>query len=238
MEDSLNSEDMANLQKWGMNHVRLGVMWEAVENVMGFYDQEYLSQVEKLINKLGEYGIYTMIDAHQDVMSRMTCGEGMPDFYAKQVIDLGKPKCNGDWTTDAFKPVREVFGTCRSIKDLNYKTDANGWPKIEECNKDAFFKYYTLSESQGIFDALYTNKHELTDAFVEYWGEVAKRLSKNPYVIGFDPINEPFPADIGEDPSLLEPGVFCKKKLAPLYEKVFKEYKLHNPNTIMYFEPG
>jgi endoglycosylceramidase len=29
--DSLNSEDIQNLKKWGMNFVRLGVMWEGVE---------------------------------------------------------------------------------------------------------------------------------------------------------------------------------------------------------------
>jgi len=47
-----------------MNHVRLGVMWEAVETDMGIYDQKYLDQVEKLINMMGEYGIYTMLDNH------------------------------------------------------------------------------------------------------------------------------------------------------------------------------
>ena len=29
-ELSLNDEDIANLKKWGMNFVRLGVMWEGV----------------------------------------------------------------------------------------------------------------------------------------------------------------------------------------------------------------
>jgi len=24
-----------------------------------------------------------MVDAHQDVMARIACGEGIPDFYAK-----------------------------------------------------------------------------------------------------------------------------------------------------------
>jgi len=68
-----------------MNFVRLGVMWEAVEIAEGVYNQTYLDEIEKLINKLGEHGIYTQIDAHQDVLSRMTCGEGIPDFQAKKV---------------------------------------------------------------------------------------------------------------------------------------------------------
>ena len=41
-ENSLNDEDIENMQKWGMNFVRLGVMWEAVERQEGVYDEAYL----------------------------------------------------------------------------------------------------------------------------------------------------------------------------------------------------
>ena len=63
-QNSLNDEDIANLKRWGMNFVRLGVMWEGVERQPGVYDQVYLDKVETLINKLGEAGIYTLVDAH------------------------------------------------------------------------------------------------------------------------------------------------------------------------------
>lgn len=88
----------------------------------------------------------------------------------------------------------------------------------------------------AIFDALYTNKFNMTDKFVAFWDTVAKKFSDNQYVMGFDPINEPFPADFVEDTSILSPGVFDKKKLAPLYEKVFEKLKKENSETIMYFE--
>lgn len=78
----MTDEDIDNLAKWGMNLVRLGVMWEAVEREPGVYNETYLEEVEKLINKLGEKGIYTMVDAHQDILARRICGEGMPNFYA------------------------------------------------------------------------------------------------------------------------------------------------------------
>jgi len=38
VDDSLTDEDIDNLVKWGMNFVRLGVMWEAVEKTPGVYD--------------------------------------------------------------------------------------------------------------------------------------------------------------------------------------------------------
>ncbi len=69
-----------------MNFVRLGVMWEGVERQAGVYDTEYLAKVDALITRLGEAGIYTLVDAHQDVFARTICGEGVPDFYAKEVI--------------------------------------------------------------------------------------------------------------------------------------------------------
>ena len=61
---SLNDEDIENMVKWGFNFVRLGVMWEAVENAPGQYDDAYLGKVNDLINKLGSRGIYTLVDAH------------------------------------------------------------------------------------------------------------------------------------------------------------------------------
>lgn len=63
-DNSLNDEDIANLKSWGMNFVRLGVMWEGVERKAGEYDADYLDKVEGLINKMGEAGIYTLVDAH------------------------------------------------------------------------------------------------------------------------------------------------------------------------------
>ena len=61
-------------------------MWEAVETSPGVYNDTYLDEVEKLINNLGKKGIYTLIDAHQDTFARITCGEGIPNFYAKELL--------------------------------------------------------------------------------------------------------------------------------------------------------
>lgn len=97
---SLNDYDIQNLKDWGMNFVRLGVMWEAIERERGVYNMTYLYEIDQLITKLGEAGIYTLIDAHQDVFARIICGEGVPDFYAKEVIG-SNPTCYGD-VIDAY----------------------------------------------------------------------------------------------------------------------------------------
>ena len=63
-QNSLNDGDIQDLQDWGFNLVRLGVMWESVETAPGVYNQTYLDEIDKLITKLGEKGIYTLVDAH------------------------------------------------------------------------------------------------------------------------------------------------------------------------------
>ena len=82
-QESLTEQDIKDLKKWGFNFVRLGVSWEAVEveapestpnNIIPMYNYTYLDQIDKIIQSLANHGIYTMIDAHQDVFARIICG--------------------------------------------------------------------------------------------------------------------------------------------------------------------
>ena len=45
-QDSLNDKDIQDLKNWGMNLVRLGVMWEAVETAPGVYNFTYLKEID------------------------------------------------------------------------------------------------------------------------------------------------------------------------------------------------
>jgi hypothetical protein len=39
-------------------------MWEGVETAEGVWNEKYLSDINDLVTKLGEKGIYTLIDSH------------------------------------------------------------------------------------------------------------------------------------------------------------------------------
>ena len=67
---SLTEEDVQQMVEWGVTIVRLGLLWEAVETAPGVYDYDYLASLEQVVNRLGDYGIYVMLDGHQDVFSR------------------------------------------------------------------------------------------------------------------------------------------------------------------------
>jgi endoglycosylceramidase len=207
-------------------------MWESVERAPDTYNMTYLDDVEVLINKLGNRGIYTLVDMHQDVLARKICGEGVPDFYADNL----PTHCEGS----LLATLAEQYGICNSISSYGFRYDEDGNPLIEDCQKHNFAGYYPSPESIELFDRLYTNKTGLTDKFINYWKVVAQRFAGNPYVVGYDPLNEPFPGGILTDPSMfLQPGKFDKVSLEPLYERIHREaYQPADPTKINFFEPG
>ena len=140
-QNSLNDEDITSLKKWSMNFVRLGVMWKGVKRTAGTYDDAYLDKVEAMINKLGDAGIYTLVDAHQDVFARSICGEGMPDFYAKELLKDDDHCMNGFLDT-ILSPIYKMLGVCWDIKDANFRQDDNDDPLIEDCQTRDFYTYY------------------------------------------------------------------------------------------------
>lgn len=89
----------------------------------------------------------------------------------------------------------------------------------------------------SLFDGFFKNKLGVADKFVAYWDKVSERFANNPYVVGYDPFNEPFPGNPARDPLLLTPGHFDQKYLAPLYEKIYEKYQTHDATKHMWFEP-
>jgi endoglycosylceramidase len=75
---TLSDQDFANLQSWGQNIIRLGVMWAGLEPTQGEYNETYIQIIESIVNKASRYGIYTLLDMHQDLLSEKFCGDGLP----------------------------------------------------------------------------------------------------------------------------------------------------------------
>ena len=220
-----------------MNFVRLGVMWEAVERQPGVYDMEYLTKINDLITKLGEAGIYTLVDAHQDVFARMMCGEGVPDFYAREAVGK-RPACINYILDQFLTPYYEKFNFCVDMEKYGYRKDENGDFVVEDCQSRNFAIYYTSPQSVQGFKALYNNTNGLQDKFVDYWDVTSAALTANPYVVGFDPLNEPFPGNPFQDPTLLLPGKMDRTQLAPMYARIYERYQKNDPNSLMWFEPA
>ncbi|XP_064650980.1 endoglycoceramidase-like [Lineus longissimus] len=62
----LNETRLKYFKEWGFNAVRLGTMWTGVEPSRGAYNQSYLNVMKAAVSSLEKYGMYALLDMHQD----------------------------------------------------------------------------------------------------------------------------------------------------------------------------
>jgi len=213
--DSLDSETMANMQKWGFNVVRLGVMWPGVEPSLGEFDEGYLGAISNMTADLAEYGVYTIADLHQDVGSRRFCGEGFPEHYVDSMFADPHSKISKAW--DFPSPLT-----------VELPKDDDGMPNQDECMKHQFAQYYITDQVGALWNELYTPGTPLNLGFSKFWGKVAKTLGDAPHLLAYELINEPSGMCLDGTLSCLKaPGLVFgnaveRNKLTPLYQAASK----------------
>lgn len=199
-------------------------MWEGYEIEEGKYDENYLEKINDLINNLGKNGIYTLVDLHQDVLSRITCGEGVPSWYLKNI----KTKCS-DFT---YGLLFYYLGLCKPMSELIEDYDVNEFTPIKKCLKNEFGKYYLTAESMDSFERLYTEGSPLNQAFLKYWDGVSKHFKDNQYVVGYDLINEPIPGNVYKHPLLYPKGDLQFQKL---YQQASEVIRKNDTKKIVFY---
>ena len=92
------AEDFAAMRKWGMNCVRLGITWDALEPKPGEYDETYLDAVKQRVDAAAAHGLLVLLDMHQDLYSSKY-GDGAPDWAT---LDANAPHQTGAVWSDAY----------------------------------------------------------------------------------------------------------------------------------------
>ena len=169
----LSASDAARMQSLGFDVVRLGIEWQALEPGSGGPNQPkvctqgtpgdphefnravaeaYLSHVAATVHLLSRYGIYTLLDMHQDVYNKDFRGEGAPDWA---VCTDGVPivPSGGRWSTNYANPQLDTA-------------------------VHHFWTNDVVGNLQGQYDLV--------------WATVASYFKNDPWVVGYDPYNEPF----------------------------------------------
>ncbi len=82
-DSGFGADDAEFLAANGFNVVRLGIIWAAVEPQPGVFDAAYLASIAQTVQTLSDYGIYTVLDMHQDNYGGTFGGEGAPDWAAQ-----------------------------------------------------------------------------------------------------------------------------------------------------------
>jgi len=226
ISDSLNDDDIAYCKKWGFNFVRLGVMWEGYETAPGKWDESYLDKISAIVNNLGKHGIYTLIDLHQDMMSRITCGEGVPTWYL-DTHDF-PTKCSDL----PFGLLFYYAGVCKPFEHWIPDYDVNKITPLDKCLKNDFENYFFTPETMYEFEKLYTKGHPLNSGFLKYWDGVSKHFKDNQYVIGYDLINEPLPGSALKNPLLY---FYADRQLQALYQQASEVVRKNDKNKIVFY---
>lgn len=92
------AEDFAALKEKGINLVRLGIVWDAIEHEAGKYNEEYLQWIEDILNRCQENEISVYLDMHQDLYSRLFDG-GAPEWAT---LTEDAPHFKGELWSDAY----------------------------------------------------------------------------------------------------------------------------------------
>ena len=90
--DMTNRTQLAYLKKWGLNVVRLGFMWPGLYPDKGNLNESYARKMVEIVNTLEEFGIYVIIDLHQDMLSSLfESYDGAPLWILNQLPAPKKP---------------------------------------------------------------------------------------------------------------------------------------------------
>ena len=88
------------------------------------------------------------------------------------------------------------------------------------------------------FDNLWNDKDGLWDAYRDAWAAVAAKWAKQPYLMGYDLINEPWS---GSNWAACIPPLGCapfdENKLQPFQQHALEGIRQHDPDNIAWFEP-
>ncbi len=120
---NFTAADAKAIASLGFDMVRLGILWKGIEpgtlapnspqictpGLPGHANQwnasiakSYISKVKETVDLLGKYGIFSLVDMHQDVYNEMFAGEGAPNWA---VCTDGLPATNtGNWSANYAEP--------------------------------------------------------------------------------------------------------------------------------------
>jgi len=215
---SFSRQDAEMLQNLTINSIRLGVEWVGFEPTKGKYEQAYLDKIMQIVQLCHEYGIYVLLDMHQDAYSEQFCGEGFPQ-----------------WTV--YPPVGPIslVGFPVPFKATPFTPDGS-IPSDDQCNNFNWGDGYLTWALAKTFRDLYSNESGNLDAFAAFWKEVAKRFGGQSNVLGYELINEPWGGDQFYDPALLIPGIADHKNLEGAYDQIAQSIREVDNNTLIFFE--
>jgi endoglycosylceramidase len=138
--------DARRLRGWGMNAIRLGVSWRALEPTRDTIDAAYVAKVRRLVRLAGAEGLWVLIDMHQDLWSERFGGNGAPDWAT---FDDGQPFVPSPFPYGYLQPaVGRSFTSFWGNRDLIRSQYVHAYAQLASvlAHEDAVIGYDALNE--------------------------------------------------------------------------------------------
>ncbi|KAH8863343.1 Endoglycoceramidase [Schistosoma japonicum] len=163
------------LRDWGVNVIRLALSWFELKPLENETNWEYVDVIERIVDNAGLYGIYIILDLHQDGLSRR----------------LGAIDSVPHWFMDKIG---------RAPHYLQYP-----WPLTRDPSVNEWFLTYATYESGHVFESIYKNVSGIWRYLGEYWMIMTERFGNKRNLLGYNLLNEPAPGNFYKNPFLLLP---------------------------------
>jgi endoglycosylceramidase len=132
-------------------------------------------------------------------MGEKFCGDGIPNWLADKLHLYN----NFPFPMGSKIPLNE-----------------SGLPSWDKCDKDGWGKYYFSYDVGRAFAQLYKHGSPLNVKFTQFWLKIATRFRNNPYVIGYELINEPFVGNAIRNLGLVIPSIAERAKFQVFYDNL------------------
>lgn len=83
-DNFMKEEDFANVSSWGLDHIRLPIDYNLVEDENGEYIEKGFARIEKAIEYCGKYGLNMVLDLHKTAGYSFDAGEKEDGFFTSE----------------------------------------------------------------------------------------------------------------------------------------------------------
>ncbi len=246
--------DYARLKQWGMNCVRLGILWDGLEPEPGSYNEDYLDAIETRLDWAAAHGLFVFLDMHQDLFSRLYA-DGAPEWAT---LHEGKPHITGAVWSDAYtysQAVQTAFdnfwANAPAANGVGIQERyARTWRVVAKrfAAHPALLGYDLMNEPFMGSDVVPLTqaliRSEFAGRMLQHLGE-AEQPPEKLALIWADDNSRPRIVQALEDPTLyrlfLEAQqdvnrTFERTKLQPMYERVSRAIREVDPKGILFLE--
>lgn len=253
-----DDEDFNKLKSWGVNVIRLGIIWDGLEPQPGVYNDEHLDRMDRIIELAYRNDIWVILDMHQDLYSYVYGADGAPAWAC---LDDGLLHIahEGTWsdayfTSPAIQRAFDNFWDNIKVDDLGLQDHyAAAWQHVamHYANNDAVIGYDIMNEP-FMGSSIKSLKEPIYDEIKRILAEkvpndiASELLSLGDIDIVLTSLEGrqkiiSFLSDINIFSSLIdsmeyESQRFEREYLMPFYDKVAKYIRKVDNNSILFLE--